>query len=424
MKYLAIAIAVALAVFTAWSIALAPDFVTRSLLSIGFVSVTPFDVVLGLALLGLAAANAFSVRSDAVPVNRFVVWLCIAFTGYQLLVVLPAAVLLHGLRPIDVFRLLEARFDLLLVIVVYVAVLRYCRPEVLVAIFDAAAAALALWVLYHYVTHGPTGYYDDGVWRLRAAWGGAALPFGWLLLSSLFYQRFSLWRLALAALGLTALVVTNHRSGFVALLAALAAQLLATGRLTRRVITALALIAVMGVGVYFSSSMVRTSLEYSFRTMFNANADATSQDRVVRSYAALAYFMQHPLGDYIWNQRYYLVNFYFNFVPHNFAVQRLVTQGIVASALFFAVIVLAFAIAWRNRSDRTSTFMLSYLTFYLTFCALNANIDLRENQALFAVAVALILHQNRVLQEAATESPPVLGTTSVDSFAVASGRLV
>ena len=39
--------------------------------------------------------------------------------------------------------------------------------------------------------------------------------------------------------------------------------------------------------------------------------------------------------------------------------------------------------------------MLAYLVFYLTFCLLNANIDLRENVSLFFITVALILHQNR-----------------------------
>ena len=48
--------------------------------------------------------------------------------------------------------------------------------------------------------------------------------------------------------------------------------------------------------------------------------------------------------------------------------------------------------------------MLAYLTFYLVFCLFNTNIDAFENQALFAVAVALILHQNRTHQEEATAS--------------------
>jgi hypothetical protein len=36
------------------------------------------------------------------------------------------------------------------------------------------------------------------------------------------------------------------------------------------------------------------------------------------------------------------------------------------------------------------------------FCLFNTNIDQFENQALFAVAAALILYRNRCLQEAST----------------------
>ena len=157
---------------------------------------------------------------------------------------------------------------------------------------------------------------------------------------------------------------------------------------------------------------MRDSVTYSFRTMINPNADVTAQDRVARSRLALAYFAQHPLGDYIWNQRYYLVHVSFNFVPHNFVVQRLVTQGIIGSALFFAVLGITIALGWRNRRDRASAFCLSYLTFYLAFCFLNANIDLRENQALFAVVVAMILYQNRTLQEADTKPLEVSDVTA------------
>ncbi len=106
------------------------------------------------------------------------------------------------------------------------------------------------------------------------------------------------------------------------------------------------------------------------------------------------------MGDYIWNQRYYLVNVDYDFPPHNFVVQLLDTQGIVASLLLFSVFGVSVSIAWRNRRDQTSTAMLAYLTFYLVFCLFNTNIDQFENQALLSVAVAMILHQNRSLQEA------------------------
>ena len=407
VRYLAIAIAVSLAAFTAVAMAGAPGFDSRTLLSVGFINVYAFDLVLGLSLLALLVVNAFYFRQDPVPLNRLVVWLCLVFLGYELFVVLPAAVLLHDLRAIDVFRLLEYRLDLLLVLVLYVVVLRFISPELLVTVFDVAAAGLAFWIIYRYVAIGSTGTWEDGVYRLRVAWGGSSLLFCWLILSSLFYWPVRPWRLVLAIVAAGAVVMTNHRSAFLALLAALMVQVLASGRITRRVALALAAVAVMGIGVYFASPTVRNSVSYSLRTMFNPSADVTSQDRVVRSLMSLAYFGQHPLGDNIWNQRYYLVQVTYNFPPHNFVVQRLVTQGMIGSALFFAVLGVVVVLGWRNRRDRCSAFCLTYLALYLVFCSLNANIDLRENQALFAVVVAMILARNRSLQEAVAKPPEV-----------------
>ena len=113
--------------------------------------------------------------------------LCWVYIGYQLLVVLPAAVLLHDLRPIDVIRLIEVRLALLLIPVTYGVVLRYWKPSVLIALVDAAAVGLLVWVIIIYVTDGPHGYVESGVFRLRAVWGGGILLFGWLLLTPLFY---------------------------------------------------------------------------------------------------------------------------------------------------------------------------------------------------------------------------------------------
>jgi O-antigen ligase len=116
---------------------------------------------------------------------------------------------------------------------------------------------------------------------------------------------------------------------------------------------------------------------------------------VTRSKLGLEYFEQHPLGDYVWSRTYYLVNAGWNFVPHNFVVQLLVTQGAIASGLYFAIMGVTLLIAWKNRSDRLSALMAAYLVFYLTFCLFNPNIDNRENVALFCISVALVLHANR-----------------------------
>ena len=398
MRYIAIAIAVCLAVYTPLAMGGHPTFLLTQLASFGSVSVFPFDVVLGLSLLALLVGNAFRFRPDPVPANRLVVWLCIGYLGYQIFVVLPAAVLFHDLRPVDVLRDQEARLGLILVLVVSGFVLRYCRPALIVTLFDIAAAALALVVIYRYVATGGQGIVDMGRYLVREAWVGSLLLFGWLFFTSLFYWPMRWWRLALAILAVGGIVLSNHRSGFIALLVAFGAQMVVSGRLTRRVILSIAAIAIVGGLVYWGAPSMRASATYSLRTMLSSTSDATAQDRVVRSRLGLDYFVEHPLGDYIWSHRYYLVNVWYDFPPHNFVVQLLVTQGIVASLLFFSIVGLTGAIAWRNRRDGTSAVMFSYLVFYLVVCSFNTTIDQYENVALLPVAVALILHQNRVLR--------------------------
>jgi hypothetical protein len=398
VRYFAIALAASLAAYTGLAMAHAPTFAATALGSVGFVAIYPFDIVLGLALLVLVAADAFFFEPDPISDNRLFLWLCLGYLGYQLFVVLPAAVLLHDMGPIDGIRALEVRLSLILVLAVYAVVLRYCRPRLVVTFMDIAAVALALWTLYLYLRGGQEqGSLVDGRYSVRVIWGGASLLFGWLFFTSVFYWPIRWWRLVLAVLAVGGIVLANHRSGFVALLAALVVQLAALGRVTRRVVVTAVVVAIVAGGVYYMAPSVRSSAAYSLRTMFSAQSDANAQDRVVRTRLGFDYFMSHPLGDYIWSQRYYLVNVNYDFAPHNFVVQMLDIQGIIASLLYFAVLAMALFIAGKNRRDSTSAVMLAYLAFYLVFCLFNTNIDQYENQALLAVTLGLILHQNRVI---------------------------
>jgi len=407
VKPLAIVVSAALAVFSVLAIALEPDFRFTAVLNLGFVDVYPFDIVFVAVVFCLLASGAFHFRHERCAGNRAVIWLIVAYVAYQLLVVLPVAVVVHDLRLIDVLKLQESRLAILFIPFFYSVALRYWRPATVIAVFDVAAATLALWVLIRYALDGGQGYWDGDLYRLRAVWGGASLVFAWLLFTSLFYWPLRLWRLPVAALALGALVLANHRSGILALLSALVVQLLAMRGNLKRLVAVVAVVAVVGVGVYAASPFVRSSVAYSLRTLVNPSADVNATDRVTRSVLGLQYFSQHPLGDYIWSQRYYLVSFgERDFAPHNMVVQLLVTQGVVATLLFLALIAVSMWISWRNRAHRLSAVMLSYLVFYVVFCLFNTNIESPENYAFFAVCIGLILHDNRrSAEELATPTP-------------------
>jgi hypothetical protein len=397
MKYLSLAVAIGMAVFTAVSIAFADTWSALVIVNLGPVSVSTFDVLFVAGAGVLVLANALRFGPEREPTNRLVLSLCWVYIGYQLFIVLPAAVLLHDLRAVDVIRLIEVRLALLLIPVTYSVVLRYWSPRVLIALIDAAAVGLLIWVIYTYVTEGPHGYTVNGVFRLRAVWGGGILLFGWLLLTSLFYWPTTVWRLALAGAALVGIGLANERSGLLACALSFVTVTLVVRGVARRALIALVLVVAVGIGVYYTSSeQVRQSVVYSVTTVVDPTSDQTAQDRVIRSTLGLDFFMDNPLGDYVWNKSFYNVNLgASNFVPHNFIVQLLVTQGAIASLLYFAIIGFSVFLAWRNRSDRLSSVLLAYLVFYFTFCLLNANVDLRENVSLFFITVALVLHQNR-----------------------------
>jgi hypothetical protein len=399
MKFLAMVTTVGLLVYSALSMALEPGFTYMAAFSLGSHAISFLDLVFLAGLMLLLAKNAFGLRPDEVPENRYILWLCLAYIVYQLAVVFPSALLLHGQHPIDVFRDLEVRLELLFIPALYSVVLRYWSVSTIVALVDAVAASLALWVVIRYLTVGGQGYYEGGVFRLRAVWGGASFLFAWLLFTSLFYWPTRLWRFPLAVLGLAGLVLANHRSGILALIAALAVQLVAMRRVTKRAVLALASIATVGTLVLYAAPSLRANVAYSLSTMLNPNADPTAIDRLSHTSLAWAYFLVHPFGDFIWNQKYYLVNVGQQelFPPHNFVIQLLDTQGIIASLIYFAIIIAVLALAWRNRRDHLSSVMLAYLTFYLVMCFFNANIDLPENVALFFLPVAIVLHQHRQL---------------------------
>ena len=404
MKYLAIAVGIGMAVFTAVSIAYADTWSYFVLANVGPISVSTFDLLFAAAAGLWLLANAVRLGPEREPMNRLVLSLCWAYIGYQLFIVFPAAVLLHDLRPVDVVRLIEVRLALLLIPVTYSIVLRYWKPSVLVAILDAAAVALVVYVIYNYAAHGVHGYVESGVLRLRAVWGGGILLFGWLLLTSpllLADERLAAGdgrsgscgsRSRERAIRSARLRDQLHRRGPGG---ARREQTCPDRARPRRRRERRSLLRILAAG-----APERRLLGHDRHQPLLRPDGPGSR---IRSTLGLAYFEQHPLGDYVWNRAFYSVNLgSAGFVPHNFVVQLLVTQGLIASGLYFAIIGLAVFIAWRNRRDRLSSVMLAYLVFYFTFCLLNANVDLRENVSLFFITVAIVLYQNR-------EGPPASG---------------
>jgi O-antigen ligase len=379
--------------------------------SAGPINVNLFDLLFLLAMVLLVREMTLEGGQGIPRGNRLSLAFVALYCGYQIAVVLPVAVAFHGLAPISVARSLEDRLALLLVPFVYLVVARYMEVRRIIAWVNLAALLLVGYALYRYATVGIVGETETGSFRVREVWGGATLLFGFLILTSLFLRRPTLWSYVMAVIGLLGMALTNHRSAYVALIVVVPPLLISSRRAAQRIVV-ITVVLVCAAGVVFLfAPTVRDSVAYSFSTMINPSADQNAQDRVDRSKLGLQYFAAHPLGDYTWNQQYYLVNVgSATFEPHNFIVQLLGQQGIVATAFFLLMLAATAVVGWVNqRRDRTSAVMLAYLAYYLVFCLFNTSLINVNNVLLLIVPLALILVRNAALArggEPEVDAPP------------------
>jgi len=384
--------------------------------SVGPINVYLFDLVLLVAVVLLMREGTLRQGRPIPSANRTVIALVFGYCAYQIAVVLPIAVAFYGLDPIVVARQLETRLALMLIPFVYLAGLKYVSPQRIVSWVNVAAVAVVCFGLYKYATVGLTGYQvSGGAFRLKEIWVGGALLSGFLVITSLFLRRPSAFAYVLALLGLLGMALTNHRSGYVALLFTVPPLLVNAHRIGRRAAIIL-LVAASGAFLLFSvSPTARDSIIYSFRTMLNPNADQTARDRVDRSRLGWDYFVEHPLGDYAWSGRFYLVDLDYPFEPHNFVIQLLGQQGIVGFALVAGMFAATARIGWRNqRNDRMSAVMLAYFAFYLLFCLFNTSLLNTNNVLLLILPIALILGRNATLAEEAGAAEPSVAGVGLD----------
>jgi len=401
LKYAARILVLCLVLFTFLSMTEA-SWLKSAFIPLGPFAVSVFDVLLILSTAAFFYTVSLRTRTDASSVNRAVLRLTGAYLLYQLVVVIPVAMFQYGVGPSEAYKLVTARLALVLIPFFYYVGLRYLTPERLVLLVNAAALALLLYGLYRFVFIGSQGSWENGEFRLRVLWGGSTLLFGWLAITGLILQVRPLYAYCMGLAGLLGIVIENHRSGYLALVFAAVFYVILSRRISKRLVAISAAALICGVLLAAASPVIRESAAYSLTTMFNAHADVNAQDRVERSALAWDYVQVHPLGDYVWNRTYYLVDMgAAAFGPHNWVIYALDTQGWVSAGLLFALVAVIMAAGWTvRRHSRLGLAMTVYLVFYLAFCLFNGNFESLENISLFAIAVALVLDANRERQEA------------------------
>ena len=419
MRLVSRTLVVCLVACTALSMALEPSFVEIVVGYVGPFSVHIFDLLLLAATCAFLYAVSLHPVTDPSAGNRTALRLIGAYVLYQVVVVMPVAAVVHGVHLGDAYSVLYVRVALVLVPFFYYVGLRHMSPRQVIGLVNLAAAALLLYAVYRYVFIGPVGDYDYGVFRLRILWGGSVLLFGWMVVTGLFLERRSLLGYVMGVGGILGIALVNQRSGYVALICALVAQFFMSLRISWRVVSVMVAVVILGIAMSMASPTFRNNATYSLRTMFNAQADTSAEDRVQRSELAWNYLMTQPLGDYVWTGRYYLVDFGVGttaFEPHNFVIQALDEQGWISAGLLFAAIGSVLWLGWSlRRKDRIASVMTTYLVFYLAFCLFNTSFGSIENITLFALPAALILYTNSAKSAAPDE-------VEAEEDAVASSR--
>lgn len=421
MKSVARVLVLCLIAYTALSMAYNPSVGRFVLVWIGPFPLSIFNALLVGSVAALLYAVSLGPPTDPSAANRVALRLTGIYILYQLVVVMPVAVLVYDVGAGDAYFNLSPRLALLLVPFFYYVALRHLRPGQLVAAVNVAAVALLLFGVYRYAVFGPQGIWEYGEFRLRILWGGATLLFGWLAVTGFLLQRRALYSYSMTLAGILGIVLVNHRSGYVALLFAVAVYVVMSRRVTPRAVAVTVIVVIGGLVLAGASSTIRDNARYSLTTMFNANADTSAQDRVERSALAWDYVRQYPLGDYVWNRRYYLVDLGDEgFEPHNFVIQALDKQGVISAGLLFAMLASILVVGWAvRRHSRLGTAMTVYIVFYLAFCLFNTNFESVQNVSLFALAAAMVLHANRERWEGGTDAAQAddAGTTEVTEAA-------
>lgn len=350
-----------------------------------------FDLLIAAAFVfgfGTLLRVATDTRSGAA---RTMSRLVIAYLAYQVLVVIPVALWL-ATQPINVvLRQMEVRFTWLLLPVMLVVVADERARKVAGVVLVIAAWLLCAWGLYLWVSGtGQTYYYEEGAYRFRILWGGSVLLFAWPFALALSGAASRRWTLPMLAMSLVGLTLTNHRTGMIAFAVAGVALLLISGQARRFVPWVLPAILVGVIALLVWGQTLSNIFGYTFGSLLDVSS-GNGADRLMRWRLATDFFVAHPINDYVWSWRYYLVNLSSTYPPHNFVLEIAVFEGLAGLLFYGGLLVTAVRRGWAwLGSDPLVRAVIGYIVIYLIFSFGNATIYQLATAPLLVGAFAML----------------------------------
>lgn len=360
------------------------------LVSLGPVNITVFDLLLvGGVILGTRVLLHSAGQTEPSLV-RGTSRIVIAYFLYQVLVVVPFALWLGESLP-SVLRQIAVRFFWIFLPVLFTLFRDDRTRKSTYGALVTAAAALAVLGVYRALTGGGAFYVAAaGELRYRVLGPLAVMFFAWPLafaVSGLVRQRVA--AVALAVLALVGQVLTNFRSGLIAMAFVGIVGLLTAGKARSIIIWAIPAALLASVIVLVAGPEVYGAFGYVFRHLLDFSS-GTGADRVGRWGQALEFVQEHPFNDYIWSGIRYQLNATFK-DPHNFVLEILGNEGLVGLAFYATILVsVSRAAVKRVRYDAETRTAACFLGGYLIFSSLNANWYSQANMPLLVAAIAAL----------------------------------
>jgi len=346
-------------------------------------------LLLGAALLG--SVTLMRVAGDSKRgIARTMCRILIAYLLFELLIVIPVGIWLGTATVTAILGTMAVRFTWLL----FPVVLALCADDRARRVAGAAAVAgalcLAVWGVYSAATGGGGYYLEAGDLRYRVLHGSGTLLFAWPFVLAVSGAASRRWykTAALLAVSLVGLTLTNHRSGLIAFAIAGLVCVAMSGQIRRFVpwIVPVASIAIV-VGLLWGQQ-ASSVFGYTLSHLFDFST-GTGADRLVRWRLGWDFFASHPLNDYVWSWRYYLVYLKNPYEPHNFAIQIAVYEGVAGLIFYGSMLTTALRDVWSwGRKDAEARALIGYLIAYLVFAFANAVWYDPLNLALFVAAIA------------------------------------
>lgn len=406
MKRVAQALVVLSVVYTGATIAFENDFANLPIVAVGSITLYAFDILFMAVVVATFLAAALEPVREPRRWRNVVLLVCVVYVAYELLIIGLGAWAVHDREPVFIARELIVRFAVLFIPFFYAVAFRAMKPVWAIHAVEACAVWLLGYAAWTYATTGVLRYQWAEGDRLYILWGGSFLVFAWLVLSRLLLFRSSLWGAVLAAAGFVGILVSNRRSGFLALFVVTLYQTILNRNSGRRVAITLAVISTVFVAVFLSQSFLLTATKYAVKTSLSVNS-ANGADRLMRWRLAAQTLVQEPFKDYIWAGREYSLNATPKggiWGPHLFVLDISVREGVVGLGFWLFVLTSTVVIGLRNRSrDPVTGFALSFLVVYLAYAALNACWYATGNVILLYMTIAIVLHQDRALELAGTQ---------------------